>query len=174
MIEWFSKNAAFNGTREIAVSMINKIKKFIPGSILPALNLVDEFGVTVDYERFFGKYLIITFGSSDSWQTISEYSVIRSWYKDLSKDVEVLTILTDPDFRPGLKKLRDLDFDWVIADGSTERYLLREYEVRYQPAFYILNRAGEVLTAPSPFPSENLRKLLLDNIRNDLINDIRN
>ena len=174
LIDWFGSNATFPVSREIAGIMIEKIKKFMPGSGPPALNLVDEKGVSVDFERFYDKYLVVTFGSSDSWQTISEYNVIKSWYNDLMEDVEILTILTDHDFSSGLEKMRKMDYNWVIADGSNCTSLLRDYEVKYQPAFYLLNRAGEVIVAPSPFPSENLRKLLLDNIRNDLINDIRN
>ncbi len=174
LIDWFSGNATFPVTREIAGIMIKKLKKFMPGSRPPALNLADENGVSVDFERFNDKYLVITFGSSDSWQTISEYNVIKSWYSDLSEDVEVVTILTDHDFPSALERLRKMDFNWVMADGSNCIYLLRDYEVKFQPAFYLLNREGEVIAAPSLFPSENLRKLLLDNIRNDLINDIRN
>jgi len=88
-------------------------------------------------------------------------------------DLQVITILTDPDFERGAEILRQKDIGWIILDGSMSKDLERAYDIRYLPTFFLIDRDAKLLASPAPMPSENLLKLFKGYLQHDLIEDLR-
>ena len=164
----------FPDIRNISALIIEKVKRLLPGNIPPALNLINESGKTVNFQDFKGKYVLLNFARSDSYPSLSEFSIIRMWKNRYENDLHIVTVLTDDDYLKAVSKLKKDGCNWEILDGSANERLTLLYEIRSFPTFILLNREGEIIAAPSMMPSERLESeisdlILKDNIRSGLV-----
>ena len=174
LLESLGRDATYRSVREISQRIVSKIARLRQGNKPPGFSLPDEEGKLISPDSLAGKHVILTFGESSSWQTLSEYSLLKSWHVQYGNDLDIVTILADKDFQGGVAKMKSAGFRWILLDGSRSEGLQRLYEVKFFPSFYLLNREGRIISAPAPFPSENLRNLLLEQFQRDLIENIRN
>lgn len=164
MIRWLGRNAQYQSVRDIALLAGEKLRKFIPGSPLPAFSLPGADANSWSPASWRGKFLLLNFGRSDSWSTISEFGLLKQWHTQYGEYLAIVTILCDDDYQAGLEKMRTGGFDWMILDGSEAVDVSDMYEVKYFPSFYLADSQGNIILAPAPFPSENLLQILLEKL----------
>jgi len=155
--------------RKLADSIIIKLNALNDGSVPPGLTLKDESGKMFSLDQLNGKYVILTFATSDNAFSVAEYSILRGWYDKFKKDLAVVTVLRDRDFKTAVKRLQGMGFDWVMLDGSgadLEEYM---YDVRIYPSFILLGRDGRIAIRQCPFPSENLEKVFGKRLQDEAI-----
>jgi hypothetical protein len=87
------------------------------------------------------------------------------WQKKYAKDVQVVTILTDKNFKAGFTALKNHGFSWIFLNGSERIDLDFVYDLKMYPSFILLDREGKIIADPCLYPSEDLEitinKLLL-------------
>lgn len=164
----------FTDIRYISSFVIEKVKRLLPGSIPPSLNLVNQAGIPVSLQDFNGKYILLNFARSDSYPSLSEFSILRMWKNKYDKDLQIVTVLTDDDYLKAVTKLRKDGCNWEILNGSANERLTLLYEIRSFPTFILLSREGKIIAAPVMLPSERLESvisdlILKDNIRSGLV-----
>lgn len=174
LMEWMSNNASEEYSRFMGRMIYEKINRMRPGSRPPDFNLTDAGGKVYSLDSLTGRYSILILAESDSWLSMSEFRILKTWFAGYSDDLSVISILLDEDFTQAGKRMMEEKFNWIILDGSNAGDLLRKYDVRYLPAFYLLNRESEIIQAPSILPSENLRALIMQQLEKDLMNNLRN
>jgi hypothetical protein len=151
--------------RDIASTLLNKINSTLPGNYPAGFSLASTDGKLVSLKDFYGKYLILGFARSDSPASLTELGIINMWYKKYIRDVQVVIILADKEFKPASDALKKRGFNWIYLDGSKKEMIEFDYDLKMYPAFILLNREGKIIASPCSYPSENLepeiRKILL-------------
>ena len=173
LLKWYSGNGVYELTRELASRMVARIERFQKGSLPAGFSLPGEDGARLSVNELEGRYVLLSFANSESWQSLSEFNIMKGWISEMGGDVAIVTILTDPDYSKAIRKMRSLGYDWIFLDGSNSPGLERSYDVRTYPAFYLLDREGKIHTAPAPMPSENLFRLIMGQLQKDLLQNVR-
>lgn len=146
--------------KEIASILLEKLQSALPGSIPADFSLLNREGRQVSLKDFRGRYLIMSFTRSDNPTTAMEFGIMNTWYKKYLNDLEIVTILTDRDFKYALNRMESNGFKWILLNGSSSGFLEYQYNIRTYPTFLFLDRESRIISDPAPFPSENLEPLI--------------
>jgi peroxiredoxin len=166
IISDLSSDGSSHFIQETASVLLEKLLSALPGSVPPDFSLLNSVGRHVSLTDFRGKYLIMSFTRSDNPTAIMEFGILNRWYKEFMNDLEIVTILTDRDYKSAVDKMESNSFKWMFLDGSSSDILEYQYDIKMYPTFLILDRESRIIKDPAPFPSENLgpliRKILLE------------
>jgi len=146
--------------KEIASILLERLQVTLPGNVPPDFSLLNSEGRKISLKDFKGKYLIMTFTRSDNPEAVLEFGILNIWYKKYVNDLEIVTILTDRDYKSALNKMESNGFKWSFLNGSSSDFLEYQYDIRMYPSFLVLDRESRIITDPAPFPSENLESLI--------------
>jgi len=153
--------------KEIASQLLEKIVSTLPGTIPPDFSLLNDNGRKVSLKDFKGRYLIMSFTRSDNPATVMEFGLLNMWYKKYQADLEVITILTDHDYKSAMKKMENNGFKWTFLDGSSSDFLEYQYDIKMYPTFLVLDRENRIIADPASFPSEYLESWIRKLIREE-------
>ncbi|MEE4214040.1 MAG: hypothetical protein V2I34_03175 [Bacteroidales bacterium] len=161
LIEDMSSEAINKYNRDLAARALWQIRKLKPGNQPPSFSLPGRDGKIYTPDSLRGKYSLLVFGSADLPETVFELDILNRWVNDFKDRLAVVLILMDEDFELSLQKGGFGKYDFIFLDGSASDELLDDYEIRYLPSFYFLDREAKLLLSPSVMPSENLRELIM-------------
>jgi hypothetical protein len=142
--------------RNTASAILSGINSALPGNWPPGLTLEDTNGKMISLKDLLGKYVILSFARADNMASITELGIINMWQKKYSKDLNVVTVLTDNNFKTASELLRKRGFNWLLLDGSERDNIEFSYNLKMYPSFLLLDREGKIVADPCPFPSEDL------------------
>lgn len=161
LFEDISAKAINKYNRELAAKILRQIQKLKPGNRPPPFSLPDREGKVYTLDSLRGKFSILAFGSGDLPETGFELDILNKWVSDYKDRLAVVVILIDENFELSLQKGGYGKYDFIFLDGSGSDELLSDYEIRYLPSFYFLDRETKLVFSPSVMPSENLRELII-------------
>jgi hypothetical protein len=92
---------------------------------------------------------------------MAEYSILKSWYKKYSANLQVVTVLTDKDFVSASARMKSAGFSWILLDGSSQDMTEYLYNVKMYPTFTLVGPDGKIIISSCPYPSENLERTIV-------------
>ncbi|MBS0011533.1 MAG: hypothetical protein KFF49_08995 [Bacteroidales bacterium] len=174
IFEWISENAADEYNRQLAAIITDKINRLKPGTIPPAFRLMNNRGNIFTLDSLRGKLSILGFGTAELPGTRTELELIKSWAGDYRDEIRLVMIMLDEDFKASMDRVaNNNEHAFIFLDGSASDRLLTDYDIRYLPVFYLLDRETKLIRSPAPLPSENLRSLVIKELKDSLMDDIR-
>jgi peroxiredoxin len=142
--------------KNAASAILDRINSSLPGNYPPAFTLVDNNGKMKSLNDFRGKYMLLGFARADNMTSVTELSVVNMWQKKYLKELNVVTIITDNNFKTAAESLNKYGFSWTLLNGSDREDLEFSYDLKMYPYFLLLDRDGKVIANPCQFPSEGL------------------
>jgi peroxiredoxin len=142
--------------KDVASILLGKINSTLHGNLFAGFSLLNSDGKLISLPDFRGKYLLLGFARSDSPVSQSELGIINMWYKKYIKDLQVVTILTDKQFKTASELMIKRGFNWICLDGSDKDNIEFKYDLKMYPTFILLDREGKIIASPSSYPSEDL------------------
>lgn len=173
VFQWMSEHAVNSYNRDLACIVTEKINRLKPGNIPPGFKLKDPQGKLYTLDSLRGKYSILAFVNTELPETKTELDILNQWTGDYKDRLAVVVILLDEDFESSLKRLGTGNYDFIFLDGSESTSLLKDYDIRYLPSFYFLDIDLKLVLSPAILPSENLKGLVILQISDDLMDNIR-
>jgi hypothetical protein len=158
IISSLAKDGSSEYIRELAVTVSERILSLSAGSAAPVLTLKDADGNEITVPGNGGRFILLSFTRSDNAQTMAEYSILNTWYRKYSSDLQVITILTDRDYRTAAARLKSAGFGWTMLNGSMQDMAEYLYNVRVYPTFTLIGADGKIISQSCTFPSENLER----------------
>lgn len=140
--------------------ILERLNSSLPGNLLTDFSLPDTEGRMTSIRDFHGKYVLLGFARSDNPVSQSELGIINMWQKKYVKDIQVVTVLADKNFKPGFTILRNRGFNWIFLDGSKRIDLDFVYDLKMYPSFIFLDREGKIIADPCLYPSEDLESFI--------------
>jgi hypothetical protein len=154
--------------KELATIVLTGMLSSLPGNTPPEFSLSDSDGKMITLKDFRGSYVILYFAKSDDRSSLMESGVLNMWQKKYINDLQVITVLTDKDFKAAITKMKNSGFNWVFLDGSQADSLEYLYDIKMYPVFIFLDREGKIIASPAPFPSENLELMVSKLLQKDV------
>jgi len=173
IFEWMSANAMNKYNRQLAGIITEKITRLKPGNIPPGFRLMNPDGKIYTLDSLRGKFTILAFGTMELPETKYELDILNNWTGEYKDRLAVVVILLEDDFKSSLERLGNDNYDFIFLDGSESTGLVQDYEIKYSPVFYFLNKDLRLIRSPAVLPSENLWGSVVLQLRDGLMDNIR-
>lgn len=147
---------------KIARNIRYKITRLQPGYDPPQFELLDTGGKLVRLSDFRGRYVYLNFCTCQSYSCLNEFRMLTPFYERHKDKIEVITIATDPDeeiFRQFLKKN---NYDWKFLYYNNQPEILKEYDIRAFPTYFLIGPDGKLIHSPAVSPAENFEQRLFE------------
>ncbi|MFN8208853.1 MAG: TlpA disulfide reductase family protein [Bacteroidales bacterium] len=142
-----------------------KVVRLLPGFEPPAFELLNKDGKKVKLSDLRGKYIYMGFCNCFSYSCMKEYEMLNRLQEKHADRLTILTISVDP----SLKKMQDFltqnGYAWTFLHYGDQISILREYDIRAFPTYFVIGPDGKLLLSPAPGPGENIESYLFQLMR---------
>lgn len=151
--------------KEIGLQIRDKVTRLLTGYSPPAFKLYDQQGKLRSIDDFKGKYTYIMFCTTQNYACITEFEQIKKLYQKHADKLNIITILADENFSESQKFIKGKQLQWTFLHFGNQPEILKDYDIRALPTYYLLNREGKLAISPAPSPSENFELVLFNEMR---------
>lgn len=141
--------------RIIAENIREKVTKLLPGFIPPKFVLTDVNGKKRSLQDFRGKYVYLNFATSASYTCLQEFKGMNKIYQKYGKYLEVVSIMVDESMDDVKNFLEQTGYKWTFLDFKNHPSIVKDFDVRAFPTYFLIGPDGRMLLSPAPGPSEN-------------------
>ncbi|MBN1599540.1 MAG: TlpA family protein disulfide reductase [Bacteroidales bacterium] len=146
-----SKNSAVNKTAE---AIRRKTTRLLVGYEPPAFELFDRDSNLVSLESLKGKYVYLNFCSCFSYTCLNEFEMLKILHEKHKDLIQILTVVVDNDIDVLDNFLRRSNYPWLFLHYGNHSSIIKEYDVRAFPTYYLIDSEGKLAISPSPSPGE--------------------
>jgi peroxiredoxin len=176
--EYYSNNFSRNGLLEILDSIsvttsnknhqllcrhiMDKLTKLQSGYEPPQFELQDVSGKMIKLSDFKGKYVYLNFCTCQSYACLNEFNLLTQLNKQHKDKLVILTITTDPVDDAFKQFLIKNNYDWTFLHYNNQPEILKDYDIRTFPTYFLIGPDGKLIYSPAASPSENFELKLFD------------
>ncbi|HUW06803.1 MAG TPA: TlpA disulfide reductase family protein [Williamwhitmania sp.] len=141
--------------RIIAENIREKVTKLLPGFIPPSFVLTDANGKKRSLADFKGKYIYLNFATSASYTCLEEFKGMNKIYQKYGKYLEVVSVMVDESMDDVKSFLEQTGYRWTFLDYKDHPTIIKDFDVRAYPTYFLIGPDGKMLLSPAPGPTEN-------------------
>jgi hypothetical protein len=138
-----------------------KVTRLLAGFEPPGFELMDQEGVMKSLADFSGYYVYLNFCTAANYSCLTEYEVLSRLNEKHGEYLRIVTIFIDDDYQSMLEFLSKNDYDWDFLFYGDRPSILREYNIRIFPSYYLVDRNGKLLMSPALSPADDFEAWLL-------------
>jgi peroxiredoxin len=148
--------------KKIAANIRHKITRLQAGFEPPQFELKDTEGRLYKLSDFAGRYVYLNFCTCQSYSCLNEFNLLVKLYKNHADKLTILTIATDPVEDVLRQFLAKNKYDWKFLFYDNQPDILKEYDIRAFPTYFLIGPDGKLILSPAPSPSENFEQKLFE------------
>jgi peroxiredoxin len=148
--------------RQIGTSIKQKITQLLAGYEPPAFELIDTDGNIIRLEDFKGKYVYLNFCTCQSYTCLNEFNSLAVLNAKYAGKLILLTIATDPMDEVLRQFLAKNKYSWKFLLYDRQPDVLKEYDIRAFPTYFLIGPDGKLILSPAPSPSEDFESKLFE------------
>ena len=145
--------------RAVASTLSAEFSTLLIGRAAPQLDLSDADGNRKGLYDFAGKFAYVMFFNPDSYTALSDLELIRGIRQDFPPgilDIVVVCVAgSRDDYKDFIDENPDLEIPVYWYNGNKE--MLRKYNVRAYPTYYLISPESVLNMSPAPAPTENFQ-----------------
>jgi peroxiredoxin len=142
-----------------------KVVRLLPGFEPPAFELLNKDGKKVKLSDFRGKYIYMGFCNCFSYSCMKEYEMLNRLQEKHADRFIILTISVDPSLQKMQDFLAQNGYSWTFLHFGDQIHILKEYDIRAFPTYFVIGPDGRLLLSPAPGPGENIESYLFQLMR---------
>lgn len=151
--------------RLIAGNIRKQITRLMPGYDPPPFTLLNRDSVAVSLDSFKGRYVYLGFCSCFSYSCLREFEMLQKMYNKLNKYVEIITVSVDENLGQMRNFLSKNNYNWVFLHFGNQPGILKDYDIRGYPTYFLIDRQGKLILSPAPSPFENIESRMFEIMR---------
>src|SRR5512133_136731 len=109
-----------------------------------------------------GKHWYLNFCTCQSYACLNEFNMLSALNQRHSDKLVIITISTDPQEEILRQFLAKNNYNWVFLHFDNQPDILKEYDVRAFPTYFLIGPDGKLIFSPSVSPSENFEQKLFE------------
>ncbi|MBU0763642.1 MAG: TlpA family protein disulfide reductase, partial [Bacteroidetes bacterium] len=141
--------------RQIAENIHEKVIKLNKGTRAPDFDLYDIDSNLVGLKDFRGKFLYIGFYTTLSFSCKEDIEPLKALRKKHGHAYSIVSVFIDDDFRAAVDFMRDNGCKWTLLHYGNRPEILKQYDVRAYPTYYLIDPDGNLSMSPAPGPDED-------------------
>lgn len=139
---------------ELARSIRDKVTRLLVGFAPPDFKLYDRDSNLVDLQDLRGKYVYLNFCSCFSYTCMNEFKMLSTLYEKHNKFLEIVTVIVDNDPDVINSFLERSNYQWKFLHYGNQSSIIRDYDVRAFPTYYLIDPEGKLVLSPAPSPAD--------------------
>lgn len=149
----------------LATSIHKKVTRLLIGFKPPEFALLDKDSNLIHLDDLKGRYVYLNFCSCFSYTCMSEFKMLSTLADKHKEILEVVTIIIDddPDVISGF--LERSQYTWKFLHYANQSTIIRDYDVRALPTYYLLDKQGKLAISPAPSPGDQFETHLFKLLR---------
>ena len=152
--------------KNLAVTIQKRITRLYAGYEPPIFKLLNQDSVFISNKDLYGALTYLVFCSTGSYSSVKEFDQLKKLQQKYGNRIAVVTIAMDNSFEDMNLFYKKSPYKWTFLYGGDHPELIREYDVRTFPAYYLIDAAGKTLLAPAPSPEENIDETIFSYLKN--------
>ncbi|HUX53051.1 MAG TPA: TlpA disulfide reductase family protein, partial [Williamwhitmania sp.] len=104
---------------------------------------------------FKGKYIYLNFATSASYTCLEEFKGMNKIYQKYGKYLEVVSVMVDESMDDVKSFLEQTGYRWTFLDYKDHPTIIKDFDVRAYPTYFLIGPDGKMLLSPAPGPTEN-------------------
>jgi len=141
--------------KRFALSIREKITRLMPGYDPPAFSLYDSQNRLVSLSDFKGNYVYLNFCSCQSYACLKEFDLLNNLARKYSnKNFVIVSIITDEDTASMKPYAEKAGMNWIFLHYAHQPDVVKKYDVRGFPVYYLIGPDGKLLLSPAKSPGE--------------------
>lgn len=149
----------------VAENIRNRITKLLPGFVPAPFSLNDVNGHEVSLDRFKGKYIYLNFCTTTSYTCLKEFVQLEKISRQYKKHLEVVTISADDNIDDLKSFLENSKYDWTFLHFGKKPEVLRDYDIRVYPTYFLIGPDRKMILSPAPSPEEGFERRFFQLLR---------
>jgi len=141
--------------KNTAESIRIKATKLLVGFKPPEFNLYDKDSNLVNLESLKGKYVYLNFCSCFSYACLNEFASLKTLNDKYKDKLQIVTILLDNDENVIKSFLARSKYQWLFLHYGNQSTIIKDYDIRAFPTYYLIDPDGKLALSPSPSPTED-------------------
>jgi peroxiredoxin len=157
ILDSIAQTSQYPENKNIAQRMENKITRLMLNYAPPKFSLSDTSGKKYTLESWHGKYVYLSFCASASYACLKEFAMLQNLKERCGDKLEFVTILAD-DSERAREFLRVNNYKWTFLSYVSQPLVLKEYDIRAFPTYFLISPEGKLLRSPAKSPAEDFEK----------------
>ncbi len=154
----FKKETENEKNLEIANNILKKTTILMENYKAPDFELLDRDGYPITLSQFKGKFVYLNFATSWSYTCRQDFRLLQKLQKKYWQFLEVVTIVADDNFEKMTELIADEEFKWTLVDYKNQMDILKTYNIRTYPTYYLIDTDGTLLMSPAPSPNKDFER----------------
>ena len=139
--------------KKLSANLISTLTHLNRGTTAPNFVLTNQFDENIKLNELKGKYIYISFFSSESSTSILHMDVIKSLYEKYSDNITFISISLDKDKDNYINFCNEFkDYKWNICHYDFDHNIVRDYQLKNIPSYILLDKEGNIDQAPAYSP----------------------
>ncbi len=151
--------------KEIGLNIRHKITRLQPGYDPPDFELYDADSNLFRLSDLKGKYVYINFCTSYSYTCMNEFQLLNGIHQRHHQRLTIVTISMDPHESTFNQFKKNYKHEWIFLYYGHQPDVIKEYDIRAFPTYFLIGPDGKLIYSPAPSPSENFEIKLFEAMR---------
>ena len=158
LLEGLGKSTSIDLHQQLAAYIKWKITRLDPGEPAPGFNLFDSEKHRMNLDSLKGKYVYLNFASFQSYACQVQFPLLDKIFQKYSGDLVVVSIIVDSTLEDLVSQKELYGYKWIFLHLGDDPALLKKYKVRAFPTYYLIDKNGQFIKAPTLAPPEGFEK----------------
>jgi peroxiredoxin len=151
--------------RIIAKDIRDKVTRLLPGFAPPSFKMLNQDSTWVSLSDFKGSYVYVMFCTTQNYACLKEYEMIKKLYEKHGKLLKIITISFDEKLADTKLFARKMNYNWTFLHFGNQPAILKDYDIRTFPTYFLIDRDGKLALSPAPSPAENFEVYFFQQLR---------
>ncbi len=154
LLDSIGKRGVFEENRSISRQVSHYLTRLSTGYPAPDFALTHSNGDTVKLSDFRGKHVYIDFWATWCKPCLEEMMMMKELQRKYHRQVEFISISIDKDPAAFEKfKTEHPEYKWTMLHFGGQFQLLRDYDIRALPSYFLVDEQGNLEQSPALRPS---------------------
>ncbi|RLD67970.1 MAG: hypothetical protein DRI95_03920 [Bacteroidetes bacterium] len=154
MLDSIKLSTNVNEIRTTSQNINNKLTTLLPGYIAPNFKLKDINGKRVSLEDFKDEFVYLNFCNPTSYSCQKDFKTLQELNNQQYEQFKIVTICVCSSFEEMKQLVKDNKFNWTFLYYEKNDELLKDYNVRVYPSYYLINPESKLVMSPAFPPTE--------------------
>lgn len=165
VLDSLSITTAIEKHKVIARDIREKVTRLIPGFSPPPFKMLNQDSTWVSLNDFIGSYVYVMFCTTQNYACLKEYDQIKKLYEKHGKILKIVTISFDETLADTRMFAKKMKYKWTFLHFGNQPEILKDYDIRTFPTYFLIDREGKLAMSPAPSPAENFEVYLFQQLR---------